>query len=149
MGYWNDFHNLAKKCGFADPRLMKDNRLTINNRKLEAKLGTIKVYSATYRLWKLMGWRVTVRIMDKRWFTRARSLTALTFLSWMATMPLRKERCSQYAGTHGGCLLTPGSSSISSSLETLTLTMVSTTDAVLLYPLRAQRLRKEVVVVPA
>ena len=53
--YWNDFHNLAKKCGFADPRLMKDNRLTINNRKLEAKLGTIKVYSATYRLWKLDG----------------------------------------------------------------------------------------------
>ncbi|CAK0851159.1 unnamed protein product [Prorocentrum cordatum] len=53
--YWNDFHNLAKKCGFADPRLMKDNRLTINNQKLEAKLGCIKVYSATYRLWKLDG----------------------------------------------------------------------------------------------
>jgi len=51
--YWNDFHNLAKKCGFLDPRLMKDNVLTINNTKLEAKLGQIKVYSATYRLWKL------------------------------------------------------------------------------------------------
>jgi len=51
--YWNDFHNLAKKCGFLDPRLMKDNVLTINNKKLEAKLGQIKVYSATYRLWKL------------------------------------------------------------------------------------------------
>jgi len=53
--YWNDFHNLAKKCGFADPRLMKDNRLTINNPKLEARLGCIKVYSATYRLWKIDG----------------------------------------------------------------------------------------------
>jgi len=53
--YWNDFHNLAKKVGFLDPRLMKDNVLTINNAKLEAKLGPIKVFSATYRLWKLEG----------------------------------------------------------------------------------------------
>jgi len=53
--YWNDFLNLAKSCGFLDPRLMKDNVLTINNAKLEAKLGQIKVFSATYRLWKLDG----------------------------------------------------------------------------------------------
>jgi len=53
--YWNDFHNLAKQAGFLDPRLMKDNVLTINNKKLEAKMGCIKVYSATYRLWKLEG----------------------------------------------------------------------------------------------
>ena len=51
--YWNDFLNLAKKCGFTDPRLMKDSRITVNNRKLEGKLGALKFFSATYRLWKL------------------------------------------------------------------------------------------------
>eukprot|EP00933_Yihiella_yeosuensis_P060263 TRINITY_DN6258_c1_g1_i1.p1 TRINITY_DN6258_c1_g1~~TRINITY_DN6258_c1_g1_i1.p1 ORF type:complete len:361 (-),score=72.02 TRINITY_DN6258_c1_g1_i1:101-1183(-) len=51
--YWNDFHNLSKKCGFLDPRLMKDSVITVNNKKLEGKLGCIKFYSATYRLFKL------------------------------------------------------------------------------------------------
>mmetsp|Transcript_74168 Transcript_74168/g.204697 ORF Transcript_74168/g.204697 Transcript_74168/m.204697 type:complete len:354 (-) Transcript_74168:91-1152(-) len=51
--YWNDFHNLAKKCGFLDPRLVKDSRITVNNKKLEGKLGCIGFYSATYRLFKL------------------------------------------------------------------------------------------------
>jgi ubiquinone/menaquinone biosynthesis C-methylase UbiE len=53
--YWNDFHNLAKKCGFLDPRLMKDSKITVNNPKLENKLRNISFYSATYRLWKLEG----------------------------------------------------------------------------------------------
>lgn len=51
--YWNDFHNLAKKCGFLDPRLMKDSRITVNNKRLESRLGCIKFFSATYRLFKL------------------------------------------------------------------------------------------------
>ncbi|CAE8612076.1 unnamed protein product, partial [Polarella glacialis] len=51
--YWNDFHNLAKKSGFLDPRLCKDSVITVNNKKLEGKLGCIKFYSATYRLFKL------------------------------------------------------------------------------------------------
>merc|ERR1712217_987079 len=53
--YWNDFHNLAKKSGFLDPRLMKDSVITVNNKKLEGLLGCIKFYSATYRLFKLDG----------------------------------------------------------------------------------------------
>lgn len=53
--YWNDFHNLAKKCGFLDPRIVEDSKITVNNQKLEAKLGRISVYSATYRLFKLEG----------------------------------------------------------------------------------------------
>lgn len=53
--YWNDFHNLAKKCGFLDPRLVKDSQITVKNKKLEGKLGCIKFYSATYRLFKLEG----------------------------------------------------------------------------------------------
>lgn len=51
--YWNDFHNIAKKSGFLDPRLMKDSKITVNNVELESRLGNISFYSATYRLWKL------------------------------------------------------------------------------------------------
>ncbi|WP_062270045.1 methyltransferase domain-containing protein [Endozoicomonas arenosclerae] len=51
--YWNDFLNLAKKAGFADPRLVEDKPITINNSGIEAKVGDIQFYSATYRLFKL------------------------------------------------------------------------------------------------
>ena len=53
--YWNDFLNIAKKCGFTDPRLVKSNLITIKNKELEEKVGDIKFYSATYRLFKLPG----------------------------------------------------------------------------------------------
>jgi SAM-dependent methyltransferase len=51
--YWNDFINLAKECGFSDPRLVEDAPITINNKELEAKVGRLDFYSATYRLFKL------------------------------------------------------------------------------------------------
>ena len=51
--YWNDFINLAKKCGFTDPRLVDYSKITTKNKELENKLGDIKFYSATYRLFKL------------------------------------------------------------------------------------------------
>ncbi len=51
--YWNDFLNLAKKAGFADPRLVEDHPITIDNSEIEAKIGHIDFYSATYRLFKL------------------------------------------------------------------------------------------------
>lgn len=51
--YWNDFINLVKKCGFTDPRLVSSNNITVKNKELENKLGNIKFYSATYRLFKL------------------------------------------------------------------------------------------------
>ncbi|MCK5697338.1 MAG: methyltransferase domain-containing protein [Gammaproteobacteria bacterium] len=51
--YWNDFLNLAKRCGFADPRLVEDRPLAINNAKIEQLIGHIDFYSATYRLFKL------------------------------------------------------------------------------------------------
>lgn len=52
--YWNDFQNLAKRCGFADPRLVEDRPLTIDNREIEKLIGHIKFFSATYRLWKML-----------------------------------------------------------------------------------------------
>lgn len=51
--YWNDFINLAKKAGFADPRLVSDRPITIENPKISAKVGHINFFSATYRLFKL------------------------------------------------------------------------------------------------
>jgi arsenite methyltransferase len=53
--YWNDFINLAKKSGFADPRLVEDRPLTIDNTEIENLIGHIGFYSATYRLFKLEG----------------------------------------------------------------------------------------------
>lgn len=51
--YWNDFHNLTKAAGFADPRLVEDRPLLIDNPDIEAKIGYIRFFSATYRLFKL------------------------------------------------------------------------------------------------
>jgi len=53
--YWNDFQNLAKQCGFADPRLVEDRPLLIGNQKIEALIGHINFFSVTYRLWKIDG----------------------------------------------------------------------------------------------
>lgn len=53
--YWNDFVNLAKACGFSDPRLVKDSPIEITDPVLRKKLGNARFYSATYRLFKLDG----------------------------------------------------------------------------------------------
>ena len=44
--YWNDFLNIAKKCGFTDPRLVKSSKIDVKNEELQEKLGDIKFYSA-------------------------------------------------------------------------------------------------------
>lgn len=51
--YWNDFIRLARQYGFADPRLVDDRPLEITDGKLAARVGNIKFFSATYRLFKL------------------------------------------------------------------------------------------------
>ena len=53
--YWNDFQNLAKQAGFLDPRLVEDRPLDIGDGDIQAKIGHIGFYSATYRLFKLEG----------------------------------------------------------------------------------------------
>lgn len=53
--YWNDFENLARRTGFADPRLVEDRPLTIENEAIEKKLAPARFFSATYRLFKLEG----------------------------------------------------------------------------------------------
>lgn len=51
--YWNDFIPLARTHGFTDPRLVADRPVTIDNQDLSEKIGNIRFYSATYRLFKL------------------------------------------------------------------------------------------------
>ncbi|MEN7538422.1 methyltransferase domain-containing protein [Aurantiacibacter flavus] len=53
--YWGDFDRLAKEAGFADPRLVTDRPLAINDRAVAAKLEGIGFVSATWRLFKLDG----------------------------------------------------------------------------------------------
>ncbi|RKZ51853.1 MAG: methyltransferase type 11, partial [Candidatus Parabeggiatoa sp. nov. 3] len=51
--YWNDFLNLAKQIGFIEPRLVEDRPLKIDNPEIIALMGSIRCFSATYRLFKL------------------------------------------------------------------------------------------------
>jgi arsenite methyltransferase len=51
--YWNDFLALARRQGFADPRLVEDRPLGITDPRLAEKLGNARFFSATYRLFKL------------------------------------------------------------------------------------------------
>jgi SAM-dependent methyltransferase len=53
--YWNDFLTLARRCGFADPRLVEDRPIAITDPALAARVGNTRFYSATYRLFKLDG----------------------------------------------------------------------------------------------
>jgi len=51
--YWNDFLRISKNAGFADPRSVKNNLITVENKELQEKCGDIRFYSVTYRLWKI------------------------------------------------------------------------------------------------
>ncbi|MFA7416566.1 MAG: methyltransferase domain-containing protein [Rhizobium sp.] len=51
--YWNDFLRLAARHGFADPRLTADRPLAVTDPVLAARIGAIRFFAATYRLFKL------------------------------------------------------------------------------------------------
>ena len=53
--YWNDFLRTASKVGFTDPRSIKNNPITIENKEVQEKCGDIQFFSVTYRLWKIEG----------------------------------------------------------------------------------------------
>ena len=53
--YWNDFLRLANSVGFADPRLVEDRPIIMDNPDIEERIGHINFYSATYRLFKVEG----------------------------------------------------------------------------------------------
>lgn len=51
--YWNDFLRLAQRHGFIDPRLVEDRPLSITDAQLALRVGNVRFFSATYRLFKL------------------------------------------------------------------------------------------------
>jgi SAM-dependent methyltransferase len=51
--YWNDFQRLAVRNNFLDPRLVTDRPLAITDPALAPRVGNVRFYSATYRLFKL------------------------------------------------------------------------------------------------
>lgn len=51
--YWNDFLRLAGRQGFPDPRLVEDRPLAVTDPALAPRVGDIRFFSATYRLFKL------------------------------------------------------------------------------------------------
>ncbi|MES2536233.1 MAG: methyltransferase domain-containing protein [Pseudomonadota bacterium] len=51
--YWNDFLRLAHRQGFTDPRLVDDRPLAITDAALAPRVGNLRFFSATYRLFKL------------------------------------------------------------------------------------------------
>jgi arsenite methyltransferase len=53
--YENDFVNMAKRAGFADPRVMSRAVITIQNDEVQHKVGAASFESVTYRLFKLEG----------------------------------------------------------------------------------------------
>jgi SAM-dependent methyltransferase len=53
--YWNDFLAIARRAGFADPRLVEDRPLAITDPDLAPRIGNLRFFSATWRLFKLDG----------------------------------------------------------------------------------------------
>lgn len=53
--YWNDFLHLARRSGFTDPRLVEDRPIALTDPAMAARVGNIRFFSATYRLFKLDG----------------------------------------------------------------------------------------------
>ncbi|TAJ22193.1 MAG: methyltransferase domain-containing protein [Rugosibacter sp.] len=51
--YWNDFLRIATRQGFADPRLVTDKPLTITDAELALRVGNLRFFSASYRLFKI------------------------------------------------------------------------------------------------
>jgi len=53
--YDKDFVRIARRTGFADPRIMSRRRIDISNEAVRDRVGNIRFSSITYRLWKLTG----------------------------------------------------------------------------------------------
>ena len=51
--YWNDFIQLARKVGFADPRIVETSAIEMKPGEISEKIGDIKFSSITYRLFKI------------------------------------------------------------------------------------------------
>jgi len=53
--YEGDFLRIARRAGFADPRLVSNRQIEITDENITRLAGNASFYSKTYRLWKLEG----------------------------------------------------------------------------------------------
>lgn len=53
--YEKDFLRVARRAGFLDPRVMSRRPIDIANRDVRKRIGNIRFFSVTYRLWKING----------------------------------------------------------------------------------------------
>jgi ubiquinone/menaquinone biosynthesis C-methylase UbiE len=51
--YWNDFLAIARRAGFNDPRLVEDRSMAITDPDLVPRIGKLRYFSATYRLFNI------------------------------------------------------------------------------------------------
>jgi SAM-dependent methyltransferase len=53
--YWNDFLTMAGEVGFTAPRLLTDSPVDVTDPELQQRVGKLRFYSATYRLFSFSG----------------------------------------------------------------------------------------------
>lgn len=53
--YWRDFERAARRAGFVDPRIVSARPLAVENEDIRTRVGNIRFYAITYRLWKIAG----------------------------------------------------------------------------------------------
>ena len=53
--YWKDFLTMAQASGFTDPRLVADRAVAMTDPGLADRIGDLRFYSATYRLFRVDG----------------------------------------------------------------------------------------------
>jgi hypothetical protein len=53
--YWNDFLDMALEVGFTAPRLLTDSPVDVTDPELQQRVGELRFYSATYRLFSFAG----------------------------------------------------------------------------------------------
>jgi len=53
--YEKDFVRIARRAGFPDPRIVSRREIAISNDGVRSRVGSIRFFSITYRLWKIAG----------------------------------------------------------------------------------------------
>lgn len=116
--YWNDFLALAKECGFGDPRLVKDAPITVQNKAVEARCGTLTSTPPPTACSRSPSWSRTARTTARRWCTTAAWRGSRSTSTWTATTGSTAARWRRCAATRGAFWRTRGSSATSPSSAT-------------------------------
>ena len=129
--YWNDFLGLARRAGFADPRLVEDRPLAITDAELAPRTAGVNFFSATYRLFKLDGLEADCEDYGQAVIYRGSIATS--------TIASRPGACSRSAATPSACSRKAGWRRISISSATSRATTASSKVAARRCPSAAMR----------